>query len=97
MKISSIARKLPVYIELNNLGGRSSFSVHNYGNKLSIVNSSGAICEVNQDLIDKIWERYTSLPESRRFNASQYVHPSWPECPNMVFSPLIARIFSYLT
>jgi hypothetical protein len=97
MKLSTIIRRIPSSIQLPNLGGKSSFEVINNGNKLTIRNSSGTTLLLNQKLLDAVWCRYQSLPKPKRYQAGQYVPSNWKECPNKIFSPLIARIIAFLS
>jgi hypothetical protein len=96
MKISTIIRKTPKSLALSNLGGKSSFEIFNDGKCISIKNSKGTSLKLNQETLDAVWLRYQSLPKPKRYQAGQYVSPNWTHCPNTVFSPLRARVISYL-
>ncbi len=96
MNISKVKIKLPILTEIPNFGGRSKFSIKNNGTKIELINSSGSSCIITDKLLFSVHSRYKSLSISKRHQASQYVPPNWPSCPNIVFSPLVARLIAYI-
>jgi hypothetical protein len=96
MNISLVKLKLATFTEIPNFGGRSKFSVKNDGNNVELINSSGVSCVLTEELLLSVYSRYQSLSMSNRHQASQYVPAQWPSCPNIVFSPLVARLIAFI-
>ena len=96
MTVADISRKLPARITLPTLGGESSFHVVNERGVVIIINSSGTQHKLNDAHVLSVYNRYTVLAAGRRLMASEYVDPNWPERPNRIFSPYLARVLDYI-
>jgi hypothetical protein len=76
----------------NTLGGRSQFTAETRNGRLYIITSSGKEHHVTESLAKAVANRYEkSLPHKKHL-ASNYVDPAWPNCPNRILSPYVARL-----
>ncbi len=96
MTTAEISRKLPTITTLTTLGGESQFTVFNQGSAVVIVNSSGKVHTLDDALVAAVYQRYSTLAANRKLMAGDYVDPNWPQCPNRIFAPYIARLIDYL-
>ena len=75
------------------LGGRSKFKIEFDNNHIIIITSSGKQYKVNDELVSSVFYRFKTSSIAKRYTTSNYTDPLWPDCPNRVLSPYIARIF----
>jgi hypothetical protein len=96
MTIADISCKLPATKILTTLGGESQFTVVNQGGAVVIINSLGKIHTLDDALVAAVFQRYSTLASHRRMMADDYVNPNWPQCPNRIFAPYVARLIDFL-
>lgn len=88
---------IPNWKEFQTLGSQSRFfAKYNYQeNSIRIRNSRGNEHEINEDDLQRIFERYVNATAQTRNKASHYTDPMWPETPNRVFAPCIPAIIKF--
>lgn len=76
----------------NALGGRAQFTAETRNGRLYIITSSGKEYQVTESLVKAVANRYKESLPDKKHNASNYGYPAWPNCPNFILSPYVARL-----
>lgn len=80
------------------LGGQSFFyfSINEELRTLTIRtanNPANHVINFGDDPIAMVWARINEAPNNTLQNQTQYYNqPQWPECPNMILCPYIAKL-----
>lgn len=81
-------------VQLRNLGGRKHFRFFYADGSLWIISGPGRIYQVDDQLFSAVVARYEQLPLNRRSVVVEF-NNRWPECPNQILCPWIARIVQF--
>jgi hypothetical protein len=83
-------------LRLNNFGKRAHFLFDYENGALVIIPSDGkgAPIIVSEEIFETVLIRYNNLHAGLRTIATQFGN-KWPECPNFVLCPYVARIIHH--